>query len=83
MSRRPTERELRRALALATRAHEALADGELALASLILENLADDLGRALGPQPRVRCPDCGLGFDWPGLREHHRLFAHPEKRTAA
>jgi hypothetical protein len=67
---------LRDALALTTRACEALDDGDVQLATRTLENLARNLEDALRPRARrPRCPHCGLRFRWPGELDHHLRFS--------
>jgi hypothetical protein len=80
MSRRPAHWVLEDALSSATRALEALADGETVLAEQIVGGLAHDLEDALRPPQRLRCQHCGLAFRWPGELDHHERFVHGETR---
>jgi hypothetical protein len=54
-------------LAGITRAREALVDGEKELALEILLQIEGELQ----PKRALECPDCGLGFRWPGERDRH------------
>ncbi|MEJ7567423.1 MAG: hypothetical protein WKF41_04075 [Gaiellaceae bacterium] len=55
---------------------EAIELGDVATATaLLLDALEVD-----GPssQRRYRCRICGVGLEWPGLRERHELLIHGE-----
>jgi hypothetical protein len=80
MSRRPAQWILEDALSSATRALEALADGETVLAEQIVGGLAHDLEDALRAPRQLRCEHCGLVVRWPGELEHHVRFVHGEMR---
>ena len=59
---------------LALRLEDALEVGDVDLLVALVQGVAED-----GPteQP-VPCPECQERFRWPGERDHHLLFAHPE-----
>jgi len=58
---------------------EALEVGDAVYAAEILLAALED-----GPtERRRRCPVCGLGFEWPGLLDHHLLFSHGVESEAA
>ena len=54
------------------RALDALEAGDQNEAVAILLGALED-----GPTERpCVCPECGLGFEWPGLLDHHQRFSH-------
>jgi len=58
---------------------EALEVGDVSHATEILLGALED-----GPTARAcRCPVCGLGFEWPGLLDHHLRFSHDVESEAA
>jgi hypothetical protein len=69
---------LQEAVARIARVLEALDDGDFELATLIAEDLESDLRGAVARS--FACPECGLGFRWPGVLADHRLLVHGEAR---
>lgn len=70
---------MRAALILAVvSALEALEAGDQNLACEILLSALED-----GPRERrYVCPDCGVLYEWPGLRQAHQLAAHEWQEAA-
>jgi hypothetical protein len=63
-----------------TAALEALEVGDVDHAEAVLLSALED-----GPMERsFRCPDCGLGFEWPGQRDEHvgRVHGWPDEAGA-
>jgi hypothetical protein len=59
-----------------TAALEALEVGDVRHAEAVLLSALED-----GPtERRCKCPECGLGFEWPGQRDEHvgRVHGFPE-----
>jgi hypothetical protein len=51
---------------------EALEAGDVRYAQAVLLGALED-----GPTERgCKCPDCGLGFEWPGQRDEHIERVH-------
>jgi hypothetical protein len=53
---------------------EALEAGDVELVVAILQGALED-----GPTERPYLCECGASFEWPGLLDHHRRFAHEER----
>jgi hypothetical protein len=67
------------ALAIAA-ALEALEAGDVRYAETVLLGALED-----GPTERgCRCPECGLGLEWPGQRDEHvgRVHGFPDEAAA-
>jgi hypothetical protein len=64
---------LRDAVARIVRALQALHDGELFVATKILEDLERELREPDFRRPH-RCPNCGVAFRWVGELDHHLRF---------
>jgi hypothetical protein len=63
-----------------TAALEALEAGDARHAETVLLGALED-----GPTERgCKCPECGLGFAWPGLRDEHvgRVHGFPDEAAA-
>jgi hypothetical protein len=63
-------------LARIVRAREALEDGDGDFAAQILADLEYELGGLRNPLRSFPCPQCGLGFPWPGDLDTHMRFVH-------
>jgi len=66
---------IRAAIAAALEALEALEAGDVSEAWSILNGALEQDGTT---ERRYRCRVCGVGLEWPGLRERHELLAHGE-----
>jgi hypothetical protein len=62
------------AVQLAVVVLEVLENGDQAGAVEILLGALED-----GPSERPYACECGATFEWPGLLDHHRRFAHLEE----
>ena len=59
---------------------EALEAGDVRYAEAVLLGALED-----GPGERgCKCPECGLGFEWPGQLHEHvgRVHGHPDEAAA-
>jgi len=73
---RAARAQLRSAIQVAL---DALEIGDAAFAVEVLLGALED-----GPaERRHRCSECGLGFEWPGLRVEHVRAAHPVSTVVA
>jgi len=63
------------------RALEAIEAGDISLAVEILLAARED-GPLVGAG-RFECHHCSSSFPWPGARDDHERFAHPDEALAA